>query len=122
MSERDGQLLAPQTDLLDRSSAMISHGGLGSVKESIYFGVPCLVVPFVNDQPFNAARVCHHGLGERINPAKSTIAGLQSAIERLLTDEEMRSNVKRMQAVFRDREKSLLAASMCEGLLDRRSA
>jgi UDP:flavonoid glycosyltransferase YjiC (YdhE family) len=113
---------APQTVLLERSAAMITHGGLGSVKESIYFGVPCLVAPFMNDQPLNAARVCHHGLGERVDPVMATVDRLQRAVERLLDDEALLSNVKRMQSVFRDREESLLAASMCEELLDRRPA
>jgi UDP:flavonoid glycosyltransferase YjiC (YdhE family) len=113
---------APQTALLERSSAMISHGGLGGLKESIYFGVPNLVAPFMNDQPLNATRVCHHGLGERTDPGTVTISLLQGAIERLLNDEELLSNVKRMQAVFRDRERAQLAATMCEELLDWRPA
>ena len=112
----------PQTALLERTAAMISHGGLGSVKEGIYFGVPNLVVPFMNDQPLNAARVSHHGLGWRMDPETVTVSRLQSAVERMLDDEELLSNVKRMQAVFRERERSSLAATMCEELLDRPAA
>ncbi|MGZ3461362.1 MAG: glycosyltransferase, partial [Archangium sp.] len=54
---------APQLSVLRRASVMLTHGGLGSVKECICLGVPMLVFPTGFDQPGNAARVVHHGLG-----------------------------------------------------------
>jgi hypothetical protein len=58
---------APQIDVLRRAALFVTHGGFNSVKEAIHFGVPMLVAPLFYDQPGNAARVVHHGLGARAN-------------------------------------------------------
>jgi zeaxanthin glucosyltransferase len=42
---------APQVHLLQRSSLVITHAGLGTIKESISFGVPMLAFPLLYDQP-----------------------------------------------------------------------
>jgi UDP:flavonoid glycosyltransferase YjiC (YdhE family) len=44
---------------------MVTHGGLGSIKECVMHAVPMLVFPLDVDQPGNAARVVHHGLGHQ---------------------------------------------------------
>lgn len=54
---------APQLEMLKKASMMITHGGLGTVKECIFFGVPMIVFPLSREQPLNAARVVHHGIG-----------------------------------------------------------
>ncbi len=53
----------PQTGVLRHTSVMITHGGLGTVKECVAAGVPMLVIPLAVDQAGNAARVAHHRLG-----------------------------------------------------------
>jgi len=112
----------PQTSLLARAAAMISQGGLGSIKECLYFGVPMLVIPFVNDQPLNAARVRHHGLGISLSPGNVTVEGLHSEINRLLKDREISSRVKRMREIFQAREKGQFGVTMCEEILVHRRA
>lgn len=107
----------PQTGILERAAAMILQGGLGSIKECLYFGVPMLVAPFVNDQPLNAARVCQHGLGRSIPPRAANVEDLCGAIHMLLDDRETLTRVRRMQAVFQAREREMIAASICERLL-----
>jgi UDP:flavonoid glycosyltransferase YjiC (YdhE family) len=57
----------PQLRVLEHADVFITHGGLGSVKESIFFGVPMLVYPLDPnyDQNGNGLKVEHHGLGLR---------------------------------------------------------
>ena len=59
---------APQRALLARAAAMVSVGGLGTLKEAIWHGVPVLVAPALGapDAPGNAARLVYHGLGEAL--------------------------------------------------------
>ena len=59
----------PQRGLLKEVDAFITHGGLNSVLESAYAGVPTLLVPLNDkwDQNGNAARVVYHGLGIKAN-------------------------------------------------------
>ncbi len=67
----------PQLDVLKHADLMITHGGLGSVKECLAAGVPMLVYPLNTqvDQPGNSARVVHKGLGLRgkINESSTRI-------------------------------------------------
>ncbi|MEV0285927.1 MULTISPECIES: macrolide family glycosyltransferase [unclassified Kribbella] len=53
----------PQPDVLARAALFITHGGMNSVNEAMYAGVPMLVVPQGADQPLVAARVEQLGAG-----------------------------------------------------------
>jgi zeaxanthin glucosyltransferase len=77
---------APQLGVLKRARLMITHGGLGSVKECIAHGVPMLVFPLDVDQPGNAARVAHHGLGLAGDVAKTGGRELLRMVDRVLTE------------------------------------
>jgi MGT family glycosyltransferase len=75
---------APQLALLRRAQVMITHAGLGSVKECILHGVPMLAVPLDVDQPANAARILFHGLGLRADVRESGEGELLDKLGRLL--------------------------------------
>ncbi len=53
----------PQLELLKHAQLMISHGGLNSVSESLYYGVPVIAIPLANDQPAVAKRLQELGAG-----------------------------------------------------------
>lgn len=57
----------PQVDLLHYCDIMITHGGMNSITECVFIGVPMLVYPLSPhwDQPGNSARVVYHKLGLR---------------------------------------------------------
>lgn len=57
----------PQLEVLKNCDLFITHGGMNSVNEAIYFGVPMLVLPVGNDQPAVAKRVEELGLGKKLN-------------------------------------------------------
>lgn len=78
----------PQLDFLPYCDMMITHGGLGTVKECLEAGVPMLVCPLNRgiDQPGNSARVVQHrwGLQGRISSSamqirQKTLAVLNSS-------------------------------------------
>lgn len=44
----------PQLRVLALADLFTTHGGMNSINESIYFGVPMIVIPYIEDQPTNA--------------------------------------------------------------------
>lgn len=56
---------APQISILKQVDMVITHGGYGTVKESVNLGVPMLVLPCIYDQRGNAARVHYYQIGIR---------------------------------------------------------
>ncbi|KAI8356197.1 hypothetical protein BD560DRAFT_335642 [Blakeslea trispora] len=56
---------SPQFAILQHPSTFlfISHGGVGSLIESLYHGKRLFVYPFFGDQPGNARAIAHAGLG-----------------------------------------------------------
>jgi zeaxanthin glucosyltransferase len=57
----------PQLEILKKSKLMMTHGGVNSIMECIYFEVPMIVFPVFKhlDQTGNAARVTYHRIGLR---------------------------------------------------------
>src|SRR3989344_1867575 len=53
----------PQLEILKEADLFISHGGMNSVNESLYFGVPMLLFPIIQEQRINASRVEELGAG-----------------------------------------------------------
>jgi zeaxanthin glucosyltransferase len=110
---------APQLALLLRARAMITHAGLGSVKECIANAVPMLAFPLDIDQPGNAARVAHHGLGLLGNIKTTSVGELLHMIDRVLADEAFRARSKALQAKLRALESSQPGAALVESMLKR---
>jgi len=90
----------PQLQALQRAACFITHGGTGSLRESILYGKPMLVFPCQYDQPGNAARIAYHGLGIRGNTRRVTPAMVQSMFDRLRTGSGYQQAVEQMQEIF----------------------
>jgi len=87
----------PHDWLFPRVSAVVHHGGAGTVGTAIRAGVPAVVVPFYGDQPFWAARVAALGLGPRPIPARKLTADkLAHSIRLAVTDGGMRSRASEL--------------------------
>jgi MGT family glycosyltransferase len=63
---------APQVQVLERASVMISHGGCNGVLEGLASATPLLVVPLAYDQPMNAEFVRRAGAGQTLVPVEVT--------------------------------------------------
>jgi UDP:flavonoid glycosyltransferase YjiC (YdhE family) len=110
---------APQLEILRRAALMITHGGLGSVKECLYFGVPMIVFPLMRDQPGNGARVVHHGLGALGTPVAET---LRTELERVLADGALRARMRIFSQRFQALERERLSLNILESFLQPEAA
>lgn len=73
----------PQLDVLAHASVFLTHAGMGSAAESLWFGVPTVVLPQAVDQFLNAATLVDVGAGAR--PAEPLDgANLRAAVEAAL--------------------------------------
>lgn len=113
---------APQMRILASARVAVTHGGLGSVKECIASGVPMLVVPHVNDQPGNAARVAFHGLGRALSARELEAGAVAAAITDLAENPRYRQAMARVRRDFADADAAQTIAGLVEGHLRDRTA
>ena len=77
----------PQLEVLGRASAFVTHGGMNSVSESLYHGVPVVVIPQVGEQAIVGRRVEELGAGLYLAKAEATAEKLRESVRRLLAEE-----------------------------------
>nr|WP_223873771.1 nucleotide disphospho-sugar-binding domain-containing protein [Streptococcus massiliensis] len=68
------------------ASLFITHGGMNSVNEAIYYGVPMIVAPMRNDQPRVAQQVADLHLGKYLNKRGLTNQQIQEVAANLFQD------------------------------------
>ena len=87
----------PQLTVLRRAALFVTHGGMNSVNEALYYGVPMIVLPFGLDQPLVGQELAQHKLGRVIAPQKLTSERLWRTAKALLRDLEARAARLRMK-------------------------
>ncbi|NJP43975.1 glycosyltransferase [Actinacidiphila epipremni] len=90
----------PVLELLPRLDAVISHGGLNTVCETLAHGVPLVVAPIKGDQPINAARVAAVGAGRRVRFASVRPKPLREDLLAVLDDPSYRAAARRIGDSF----------------------
>lgn len=90
----------PQLRLLRAVDAVISHGGINTVCESLAEGKPLVVAPIRDDQPIIADRVAAVGAGVRVRFGRVTAPELGAAMEAVLDDPSYRAAACGMAAAF----------------------
>jgi MGT family glycosyltransferase len=86
----------PQIDVLRHADVFLSHTGMNSTMEALYFEVPIVAFPLQPEQEANARRVQDLGLGRRL-PADALSPGLiRTVIADVSNDQEIRRNLETM--------------------------
>jgi UDP:flavonoid glycosyltransferase YjiC (YdhE family) len=86
----------PQRDVMPHASAMVCHGGSGTVTMGLAAGVPMAVVPLFADQSWNAERIDAIGAGIALDGGPQAVARLGDAVSKLLIDPAYRANAERV--------------------------
>jgi MGT family glycosyltransferase len=86
-----------QTAVLPHVNVFVTHGGLNSVMESLYFGVPMVVIPSIKEQQLTAHRVETFRCGVVLDRDSVSPASLQATASALVDDESMQSRLGIMQ-------------------------
>ncbi len=112
---------APHAEVLEHASAVVHHGGHGTLIKALMAGVPSVVLPFGRDQLDNAARLTAAGAGLRLRP--SARAGtIATAIRRTLDDPGLRDGARRLAAAIAADGAEDLAVAELEALAARPGA
>ncbi len=61
----------PGRKMINAATAVLFHGGYGTMMETVKYGVPSLIIPFHTEQEGNGRRLEHQGAGRVIGPSNS---------------------------------------------------
>lgn len=95
----------PQLEVLQHADAFITHGGMNSIHEGLYYGVPLIVFPQQFEQMMNGRIVEAHGaaivIGDQSARGHVTTAELQSALDKVLSEPRYREAAGEVQKTLR---------------------
>ena len=103
-----------QIAVLEKTDAFLTHCGMNSASEALYYGVPLVMLPKTSEQGAVALRTEQLGAGFRLE--KTTPDAIRSALELVLTDAGYRKNAENIGNSFRNCSRAAGAADKIEGL------
>jgi MGT family glycosyltransferase len=107
----------PQFDILKRASLFISHAGLNSVHDGLYFGVPLLLVPQQGEQFMIGERVVELGGGLMLKKSQVNAETLRTNAARLLSDARFKTEAQKIGETFRTAGGASKGADEIEALI-----
>jgi MGT family glycosyltransferase len=75
----------PQVDILRRAAAFVTHGGMNSVQEALYYGVPLVMAPQAADQFWISARAAELGAGRVLDASRLPAGAIRASVAKVLT-------------------------------------
>jgi MGT family glycosyltransferase len=94
------QTHVPQLDVLGRTAVFVTHGGMNSVSESLYHGVPMVVVPQMSEQAIVGRRVEQLGAGLYLAKEEVTAERLRELVQQLLANSPFRRQAALVRESF----------------------
>ncbi len=74
----------PQLELLQRTALLVTHGGMNSVSEALYYGVPLVVIPQSADQNLVGQRIEQLRAGKKMRMTRVNAQALRQIAEEIL--------------------------------------
>ncbi|KAM6940596.1 2-hydroxyacylsphingosine 1-beta-galactosyltransferase [Xenentodon cancila] len=94
----------PQNDLLGHANtrAFLSHGGLNSIYEAMYHGVPVVGVPLFGDHYDTMTRVSAKGMGVMLHWKYMSEEDLYVALTSVIKDSRYRQQARLLSSIHKD--------------------
>ncbi|XP_043827751.1 2-hydroxyacylsphingosine 1-beta-galactosyltransferase isoform X1 [Dromiciops gliroides] len=94
----------PQNDLLGHPNikAFLSHGGLNSIFETMYHGVPVVGIPLFGDHYDTMIRVQAKGMGILLEWKSMTEQDLYEALVKVINDPSYRARAQKLSEIHKD--------------------
>ena len=88
-----------QIAVLEKADVFISHCGMNSVSESLYFEVPLVMIPQTSEQKGVSERVFQLGAGIKLD--KTDAISISHAIDKILNNNSYKQNAKEISKTFK---------------------
>ena len=111
----------PQSEVLKRAALFVTHGGLNSIHDGLYLGLPLLLIPQQEEQTFNAMRVVELGAGLMLKKSQVSAVRIRASAMRLMTEPQFGVESRRIGDTLRAAGGVSKAADEIELLLARKS-
>ncbi|WP_459476500.1 macrolide family glycosyltransferase [Clostridium saccharoperbutylacetonicum] len=82
----------PQLEVLKYADVFITHGGMNSTNEGLYYDTPLILIPQFADQPLVANRVAQLGAGIVIEKNEATPEMLKECVGKIFSDNSFKIN------------------------------
>lgn len=110
-----------QLDVLQVADVFITHGGINSVHEGLYFGVPLVLIPHQFEQLLNARQVTARNAGvlidEQVRRQAVTPEHLRQALQEVLANPTYAEGARNVQQLLRNTGGFRQAANAIQALL-----
>ena len=90
----------PQLKVLKMADVFVTHGGMNSVSEALFYGVPMVVIPFASDQPVNARCVERLGVGKALAYSDVDKASIKEYVLSVLSSTDVKTNIGKVQKLI----------------------
>jgi MGT family glycosyltransferase len=80
----------PQPAVLRLADAFVTHAGMGSCTEGLWYGVPMVAIPQAVDQPANAAQLEAIGVGRQLRADSPSASEIREALLGIAADPQVR--------------------------------
>ncbi|ONG64938.1 UDP-glucosyltransferase [Bacillus cereus] len=90
----------PQSEILNEADVFITHGGMNSVHDAIYFNVPFVIIPHDKDQPMIAQRLTELEAAHRLLKEHVNVQSLKEAVTDVLLNEKYKQGIRKLNESF----------------------
>ena len=106
-----------QLDILQRAEVAYIHGGLATIKESIWEQVPIVIVPHGKDQHDNASRIRRNGLGVVSEVSNLTPEDLRKLLTQATASHWIERNLLKMKQLFQAKQAAPTSVGIIQSAL-----
>lgn len=89
-----------QSEILNEADVFITHGGMNSVHDAIYFNVPFVIIPHDKDQPMIAQRLTELEAAHRLLKEHVNVQSLKEAVTDVLLNEKYKHGIRKLKDSF----------------------
>lgn len=107
-----------QISVLQHADVFVSHGGMNSVNESMYYGVPMVLFPAVQEQLINSLRVQQLGAGMVMKRIDLTKEALHRVVTGILQNPSFKKNATEVQKSLQEAAGIIAAVKKIEELVN----